>query len=120
MAVLGETTTQEQAKLLARLQAQFGDMDVGGMLDGTNKLCDNNGVEDDDNSESSMEEPTAEELRAWQEAQFAKGTMKIEAKKIMEGGSTGNIHKSALQRRRQNKTAQEVRLDNKCALKHTT
>ena len=108
MAVLGATTTQEQ-ELLARLQAQFGDMDVGGMLDGTNKLCDNNGVEDDAGSESSMEEPTAEELLAWQEAQFTKGQIKMEAKKIMEGGSTGNIHKSALQRRRQNKTAQEVR-----------
>ncbi|KAL7535766.1 hypothetical protein ACHAXR_009927 [Thalassiosira sp. AJA248-18] len=97
---------KEEAELLARLQAQFGDMDVGGLLDGN----DNDGGKcncEDDESESSLDEPTAEELIAWQEAQYAKGRMKLETKKIMEGGSSTSIQKSALQRRRQNKTVQE-------------
>mmetsp|Transcript_9728 Transcript_9728/g.17498 ORF Transcript_9728/g.17498 Transcript_9728/m.17498 type:complete len:425 (-) Transcript_9728:136-1410(-) len=92
-----EIPSKEEEELLARLQAQFGDMDVGGML-GDQCNCD------DDDSESSLEEPTAEELRVWQEMQYDKGRMKMEAKRIQESGSVGN---SALQRRRQKKTAQQ-------------
>lgn len=100
------TSSNEEAELLARLQNQFGDMDVTSFLEGNN--TDSGCVEDDESSESSLEEPTPEELRAWQEAQFAKGRMKLEAKKIIEGSAgSRNVHKSALQRRRQNKTAQE-------------
>lgn len=94
-------SSEEEAELLARLQAQFGDMDVGGMLGSEGSNCE------DDESESSLEEPSAEELRAWQEMQYEKGRMKLETKKILELGSSGNVHKSALQRRRQGKTAEQ-------------
>lgn len=93
-----------EQELLARLQAQFGDIDVGGMLQvqGADGKCKCDGEE----SESSLEEPSAEELLAWQEAQYEKGKMKLETKKLMESGS-GNLHKSALQRRREKKTVSE-------------
>ena len=96
----------KEQELLARLQAQFGDLDVGDFLGG-----DDGAAGKDDESESSLEEPTAEELLAWQHSQYEIGNMKLEAKRIIEGGGgSNNKHKSALQRRRQNKTAEERRL----------
>lgn len=94
---------KDENELLARLQAQFGDMDVGGMLQGS---ADGNQCSSDEvHSESSLEEPTAKELLAWQESQYEKGKMKLEVKKNMGSGNGGNAHMSALQRRRTNKTA---------------
>ena len=82
---LNEMKDDEQ-ELLAKLKLQFGDMDVSGMLftgDGDNYVSNNC----DDESESSLEEPTDEELAAWQEAQFAIGQMKLEAKTIISGSN---------------------------------
>jgi hypothetical protein len=92
---------EDELELLARLQAQFGDMNVEGMLRGPDGSDDS-----DDESESSLEEPTAEELRAWQEAQFAKGKMRHDAKKLMDSVADG----SALQRRRHNKSLSQLTL----------
>ena len=94
---------EDELELLARLQAQFGDLDVTGFMQGNNS----NYVPDDDESESSLEEPTAEELQAWQEAQFATGKTRQDAKKIRDSSLTedGNVHlMTALQRRRYYKT----------------
>ncbi|KAL7490792.1 hypothetical protein ACHAWT_000328 [Skeletonema menzelii] len=79
------TATSDEAELLARLQSQFGDMNVNEFLNG----CPNNNdaIEDDD-SESSVEEPTPEELQAWQEAQFAKGRMRLQTKEILDDATT--------------------------------
>ena len=93
---------EDELELLARLQAQFGDLDVTGFMQGNS-----NYVPDDDESESSLEEPTAEELQAWQEAQFATGKTRQDAKKIRDSSLTedGNVHlMTALQRRRYYKT----------------
>jgi len=84
---------QEEELLLKRLQSQFGDLNVGDMIGVEG--CSN--VVDDDSSESSIEEPSPEELRVWQEAQYAKGKLKLETEKII-ADSTGNVHKSAFQR----------------------
>ncbi len=92
---------EDELELLARLQAQFGDMNVEGMLRGPDGSDDS-----DDESESLLEEPTAEELRVWQEAQFAKGKMRHDAKKLMDSVADG----SALQRRRHNKSLLQLTL----------
>ena len=107
---MGSNETNEEQELLARLQSQFGDLDVGGMLLGEggskNKDDEQQMVESDGDDESSIDEPTAEELMAWQQAQFEVGKMKLETKKLMDG-PTDNVHRSALQRRRQNKNANQ-------------
>ncbi|KAL7481719.1 hypothetical protein ACHAW6_007390 [Cyclotella cf. meneghiniana] len=74
---------QEASLLLARLQSQFGDLNVSSFLNGSTSSCNegdsiHNEEEDDD---SSYEEPTAEELAAWQEAQFQNGRIKLQAEK---------------------------------------
>ena len=84
----GEGDDAQAAALLARLQAQFGDMDVQGMLltssaadaadpKGTTDNCSNdepdNGPNEDvhyESDESSVIDPTPEELAAWQAAQY--------------------------------------------------
>ncbi|CAJ1937612.1 unnamed protein product [Cylindrotheca closterium] len=68
---------ETESELLSRLQSQFGDMDLSHLLD--DKKSD--GAESE---ESSLAEPTAEELRAWQEAQYQKGKQTIESKKSEE------------------------------------
>ena len=98
-------STKDELELLARLQAQFGDMNVEGMFRGP----DGSDVSDD-GSESSLEEPSAEELRAWQDAQFAKGKIILDAKKLMNSVADGNVRTSALQRRRHNKTTSQLTL----------
>lgn len=94
---------EDELKLLARLQAQFGDLDVSGVVQGNRNYV----PDDDDDSESSLEEPTAEELQAWQEAQFATGKTrqddnKIMGSSLMDGGDAHLL--TGLQRRRQYKT----------------
>jgi hypothetical protein len=89
----------ETSRLLARLQTQFGDINLSNILGDTDK---NEQAQSD--SESSLEEPTAEELLQWQAAQFHKGRLKMEAKK--ELGNNADVHKAALQRRR-DKSSQE-------------
>jgi len=102
------TAINDEEALLARLQSQFGDMDVSSFLSGSSQP--GNGSEageggcNDDDSESSLEEPSPEELRAWQESQFQKGRMSIEAKDIINVARDVNVHKSALQRRREVKS----------------
>ena len=82
----------QEEELLRRLQSQFGDLNVGDMIgvEGSSNVAD-------DSSESSIEEPSPEELRVWQEAQYAKGKLKLETKQLI-AESTGNVHKSSLQR----------------------
>jgi TLD len=80
-------TTADQEELMLRLQSQFGDMDLTNLLDGAGAK------ETSDSEESSLAEPSPEELRAWQEAQFQKGKAQVEAKK--------DATKSAVQRRRE-------------------
>lgn len=75
------TNSSDEAELLARLQSQFGDMNVNEFLNG----CPNNDdATEEDDSESSVEEPTPEELQAWQESQFAKGRMRLQTKEILD------------------------------------
>lgn len=74
-------------------------MDVSNFLNVANNEAAN------ESDESSLEEPSPEELLKWQEAQFQKGRMKMEAKK-MQQESSEDVHKEALQRRR-DKSAQE-------------
>mmetsp|Transcript_9121 Transcript_9121/g.13748 ORF Transcript_9121/g.13748 Transcript_9121/m.13748 type:complete len:386 (-) Transcript_9121:343-1500(-) len=76
--------SSDEAELLARLQSQFGDMNVNVFLNG----CPNNDTTEDDDSESSIEEPTPEELQAWQEAQFARGEMRLQTKEILDDAAT--------------------------------
>lgn len=97
---------EDEAALLARLQSQFGDINVNDFL-GCDGQSNNNDDDDASSSSSDAVEPTPEELLAWQEEQFKKGQMKLEAKKMMESTRVENVHKSALQRRRQKKTASE-------------
>ncbi|KAL3809268.1 hypothetical protein ACHAXA_009966 [Cyclostephanos tholiformis] len=94
-------TKDDELELLARLQAQFGDIDVKGMLQVQTEVML------DEESESSLEEPTAEELRAWQEAQFAKGKMRQVANKLIASVTDGNM---APQLRRHNKTTSQLTL----------
>lgn len=83
------TEDEAAALMLSRLQSQFGDLDLGNLLqgdDGTN--IDENGSD----GESSLEEPSAEELQAWQQTQFQKGKLALEVKK--------QRHMTPLERRR--------------------
>jgi len=70
---------EAESELLSRLQSQFGDMDLSHLLeeDDQNKNTDGTTTESE---ESSLAEPTAEELKAWQEAQFEKGLQALESK----------------------------------------
>ena len=68
--------------VMLRLQSQFGDMDLTHLLEASSANNNNN---DDDNcsssSSSSLAEPSPEEIRAWQEAQFQKGQAVQQAKR---------------------------------------
>jgi TLD len=78
-----------QDELMARLKSQFGDLDLSNLLD--SKIGGD--VKDADSEESSIAEPSPEELAAWQQSQFAIGQKQLELKKDRE------IH-SVVQRRR--------------------
>ena len=69
----------QQEELLLRLQSQFGDMDLTQLLEGENG--EQKEEADDASEESSLAEPSAEELKAWQEAQFHKGQKALERKR---------------------------------------
>jgi len=80
------TGGNEAELLLSRLQSQFGDMDL------SNLARDEEMKDGSDSEESSVIEPTLEEIQAWQETQFQKGKQRLEMKKRLE--------MSAVQRRR--------------------
>jgi hypothetical protein len=80
---------QEELMMMHRLQAQFGDLDLTQLVGSPNEGEDTA----DSDDESSVAEPTPEELQAWQAAQFEKGQAALEAKRHAE-------RKSAVQRRR--------------------
>jgi hypothetical protein len=93
---------------MARLQNQFGDMNISTFFNNESTQAE---LSDD---ESSLEEPTAEELARWQEAQFVKGRMEVEAKRMQkESTTTVDVHKAILQRRR-NKSPHERSLLREC------
>jgi hypothetical protein len=88
----------EAALLLSRLQSQFGDLDLSA-LGAT-------APQHDDASASSEEssvllEPTPEELRAWQEAQFQKGEQKELERKQNTLTPSQRRRQRLLERRRQ-------------------
>jgi hypothetical protein len=85
------------ALLMQRLQSQFGDMDLS-HLDSAPPATDNAEGEAE-SEESSAVEPTAEELRIWQEAQFKLGAWAEKAKKEHEM-SQAELEANALQRLR--------------------
>jgi hypothetical protein len=67
------------AELLARLNSQFGDMDLRHLLAADNTNTTTEDAESDESS--SLVEPSPEELQAWQAAQFKKGKEKCEEQK---------------------------------------
>lgn len=85
------TGGEDAAALMARLSSQFGDLDLeslnASLLHGRNSINgnkddDDSGVDDDAPSEdSSLAEPTPEELAAWQAQQFQKGKEIIQKQK---------------------------------------
>ena len=88
----------EEAALLARLQAQFGDIDMSEVLN-QGGAPPSAGGEGDDESSSAAAEPTPAELAAWQEAQFARGRLRLEADGIARQPA-GDVHRAALRKRR--------------------
>lgn len=82
---LPSTNNTEEQELLNRLKAQFGDLDL-------TQIMHSSEINDDDD-DSTIEEPSPEELKAWQEAQFQKGKARLEERHKQETAS-------ALQRRR--------------------
>ena len=103
-------TNAEAAALMARLGAQFGDLDmsnlelgvdVTGGDGGDTKSNENNhdGFGGDSDEESSLEDPTPEELEAWQASQFVKGQQTLTQKKS-SGEGIGKAVDSIPQRRR--------------------
>mmetsp|Transcript_17867 Transcript_17867/g.41204 ORF Transcript_17867/g.41204 Transcript_17867/m.41204 type:complete len:592 (+) Transcript_17867:364-2139(+) len=116
----------EAAALLARLGAQFGDLDMSqlglGVADGagTNKIIGtyNGGMGNDNkhdcsDDDSSVEDPTPEELAAWQASQFSRGRERAKEKEEDEqrtrqsGDTTGTVD-SIQQRRRILRETQKV------------
>lgn len=74
---------------MLRLRSQFGDMDLSNLMSDEKKTADDHA----NSEESSLAEPSEEELRAWQEAQFQRGQAALEKKRREETTS-------AVQRRR--------------------
>lgn len=93
------STAQDEAALLNKLQSQFGDMDLTHLLNEEEKKEDDGYGSD----ESSLKEPTQEELQAWQDSQFKKGQEELEVKKRLE--------MTPLQRRRELKKRYSVEDD---------
>lgn len=82
---------ESEAELMLRLQSQFGDLDLSHLLT-TNGDSSKNNTEIS-SEESSLAEPSPEELKAWQESQFQKGKAQKEAQRLDKLG--------AVQRRRE-------------------
>ena len=103
----------EAAALMARLGAQFRDLDMSrlgldvGVASGeggvnTNSNSSNNnlgGCGRDSDEESSLEDPTPEELEAWQASQFSRGR-EIQRKKQASCEESGRTVDSLPQRRK--------------------
>ena len=117
----------EAAALMARLAAQFGDLDMsqlgvgvamGGSEAGgvatniTSSNIDNSGRDSDE--ESSLEEPTPEELAAWQASQFSKGEkLRTEKQASLEARTIDSIQqrrKLLREKRSKQLTAEQARL----------
>mmetsp|Transcript_26348 Transcript_26348/g.53991 ORF Transcript_26348/g.53991 Transcript_26348/m.53991 type:complete len:440 (-) Transcript_26348:57-1376(-) len=88
----------EKAALLRRLGNQFGDMDLSNLLDAKQETI--NAESGEESEESSVVEPTPEELYAWQQAQFKLGKWAQEEKKKKRMTEAERVAE-ALQRRRQ-------------------
>jgi hypothetical protein len=93
------STAQDEAALLNKLQSQFGDMDLTHLLNEEEKKEDDGYGSD----ESSLKEPTQEELQAWQDSQFKKGQEELEMRK--------RLKMTPLQRRRELKKRYSVEDD---------
>lgn len=75
-------TNPGEEDLIARLKSQFGDLDLSNLLDGEDaKDITGNEIESE---ESSLAEPSPEEIEAWQQAQFANGQKQLEDRKEKE------------------------------------
>ncbi len=117
----------EAAALMARLAAQFGDLDmsqlgvgvaIGGIEAGgtvtnvTSSNINNSGRDSDE--ESSLEEPTPEELAAWQASQFSKGEkLRTEKQASLEGRTVDSIpqrRKLLREKRSRQLTTEQARL----------
>jgi TLD len=97
------TSPSEDDELLARLQSQFGDLDLSNLLvDGT-QVGDDAPQEHnhEESEESSLAEPSAEELELWQRAQFAQGQKQLELKKDHEAHSVVERRRVQLRQGRQ-------------------
>jgi len=84
----------EEAALLMRLQEQFGDIDISAMMT-ESKPCEGDHAFEctsEEEEESSLEEPSPEELRAWQDAQFKTAKKRVGGEnsemtvEVLEGG----------------------------------
>jgi hypothetical protein len=95
MPVDSPDETTDEAALLQRLQSQFGDMDI------TSLVQTDGSVSDAESDESSVVEPTPEELLAWQEAQFKRGKSAAEIKKKMKLTESQLVAEARKQRRQQ-------------------
>ena len=95
---------EDQAELMLRLQSQFGDLDLSHLLTTTDEpasACDANNNDDEPSSsdESSLAEPSPEELKAWQESQFQKGHAVQQAQRREKLGAVQR-RREALQKQR--------------------
>eukprot|EP00531_Pseudo-nitzschia_arenysensis_P006988 CAMPEP_0116125666 /NCGR_PEP_ID=MMETSP0329-20121206/5930_1 /TAXON_ID=697910 /ORGANISM="Pseudo-nitzschia arenysensis, Strain B593" /LENGTH=468 /DNA_ID=CAMNT_0003619717 /DNA_START=179 /DNA_END=1582 /DNA_ORIENTATION=+ len=102
-------TDAEAAALMARLGAQFGDLDMsnlglGAVVAGGGESNPNSNYQDefgnDSDDESSLEEPTPEELEVWQASQFQMGQQIRKQKQASSSEGIGNAVDSVPQRRK--------------------
>ena len=97
----GATETNHDAvaaALMSRLQSQFGDMDLTNLVN-----QDTGGASDAESDDSSLVEPTPEELQAWQQAQYKLGQWAREEKN-KKSMSEADLVADALQRRRKDRS----------------
>jgi hypothetical protein len=103
MTVASPEETDNEAALLQRLQSQFGDMDITSFMvplkDGS--------VSDAESDESSVVEPTAQELLAWQEAQFKRGKLVEDTKKKIQLTDSELVVEARKQRRQQRQSEEQ-------------
>lgn len=84
--------SEAEQLFMARLSSQFGDLDLKNLLDeeeeekeDERKNMNEGGMEEEfPSEESSLNDPSPEELAAWQAQQFAKGKAVVEAKQQEE------------------------------------
>jgi hypothetical protein len=78
------TLSEEELLFMARLSSQFGDLDLKSLLVEENPDGAEDGSAAVASEESSLDEPSPEELAAWQAQQFASGKAAAEAKQQEE------------------------------------